>query len=372
MGSITRRPDRRWRARVYLPGGRQMARHFDRKVDAERWVTLEEGKLLRGEAVDPRRARTTVADYAAEWTASRAVRPSTMAQYRSHLEHHVLPELGGRPLVALRPSELQGWVRRLGETLSPATVETVARILGSMLRSAVADRAIPSSPMAGVRIPRPEHGRVVPLTPAQVGALLDAVPDHLRATVAVGAGCGLRVSEVCGLALEHVDFLRHTVRVERQLVSPSSAGGGWRFGPPKTRTSRRTVTLPEPVALELARHLERWPVVDVRGLGPLIFRTAPGGPLGRGRVADGLRPAVAAAGLPAGTTFHDLRHHCASLLIAAGLSVKAVQSILGHATAAETLDTYGHLWPAEEAEMRGAIERAWYAKEPPEPKLEGL
>ena len=71
------------------------------------------------------------------------------------------------------------------------------------------------------------------------------------------------------------------------------------------------------------------------------------------------RRAVKAAGLPAGTTSHDLRHHYASLLIAAGCSVKSVQERLGHASAVETLQTYAHLWPDDEDRTRAAVERAW-------------
>lgn len=355
MASITRRPNGQWRARVPVGHGRQVAKHFPRKVDAQRWAAIEEAKLARGEWLDPRTSRLTVREYGETWRASRSVRTSTAAQYESHLRIHVYPVLGDRPLVALRPSELSAWVRGLTDTLAPATAETVARILGSIFRSAVLDRLITVSPMAGVRVPSPQREMVTPLTPEQVAALMDAVPPRLRALVAVGAGCGLRVSEAVALSPSSVDFLRHTVRVDRQL------GAGGVVGPPKTRTSVRVVPLPDPVAWELSAHLERWPAVDVPGTGELVFTSAAGRPLNRSRVGDALRIAVPRAGLPAGTTFHDLRHHCASLLIAAGLSVKAVQSILGHATAAETLDTYGHLWPAEGAAMRGAIERAWRA-----------
>jgi site-specific recombinase XerD len=63
-----------------------------------------------------------------------------------------------------------------------------------------------------------------------------------------------------------------------------------------------------------------------------------------------------AAGLPESVTFHDLRHHFASVLIAAGCSIKAVQSALGHANASETLDTYSHLWPADEDRIREAVQ----------------
>jgi hypothetical protein len=66
-----------------------------------------------------------------------------------------------------------------------------------------------------------------------------------------------------------------------------------------------------------------------------------------GLVAGIFKPAAAQAGLPHRLRFHDLRHTCASLPIAQGASVKAVQAQLGHASAAVTLDRYGHLFPDE-------------------------
>ena len=101
---------------------------------------------------------------------------------------------------------------------------------------------------------------------------------------------------------------------------------------------------PAVVLEELARHLQRWPAEP----GDLLFRTSDGAPWPRNRLMEVFRRAVKAAGLPTGTTSHDLRHHYASLLIAAGCSVKSVQERLGHTSAVETLQTYAHLWPDDE------------------------
>jgi len=80
---------------------------------------------------------------------------------------------------------------------------------------------------------------------------------------------------------------------------------------------------------------------------------------GRGVVAQPTRPAVKAVdAAPIGTGMHDLRHFYASLLIRHGESVKVVQARLGHATAAETLDTYSHLWPDSDDTTRAAVDAA--------------
>jgi integrase len=65
------------------------------------------------------------------------------------------------------------------------------------------------------------------------------------------------------------------------------------------------------------------------------------------------------AGLPLSVTFHDLRHFYASLLIAEGCSIKTVQGRLGHESAIQTLDIYGHLWPDSEDETRNAVDNVF-------------
>lgn len=133
------------------------------------------------------------------------------------------------------------------------------------------------------------------------------------------------------------------------------------FGPTKTEASVRTVPMADVTLHALARHLEQFPAEGGDGL---IFTGADGGPLRRNRFAEVWSRARSAAGLPADRTFHDLRHHYASLLIRHGESVKVVQARLGHASASETLDTYSHLWPDSEDRTRDAVSAAWALDEP--------
>jgi integrase len=370
MGSVQKRPNGTWRARVRVDG-REVAKHFPKKSDAEKWASIQEAKLATGEWVDPRRGNVTMKEYAEAWRAIQPHRGTTRLMVESHLRLHVYPVLGRRPLGQLRTTEMMAWQRGIGENLAPATVATVVRIVRTMLRAAVRDRLIASSPMDGIRLPRLDLPMVRPLSVDEVGKLLEAVPMKWRAAVALGAGCGLRSGEVLGLAPESVDFLRRRVRVERQLIALPPSLGGLQVGPPKTRTSRREVMLPSVVATELAVHMERWPPITVE-LGSFIFSNRYRSPMARGRFSEMVATAAKSAGLPDGVRFHALRHHYASLLIGSGLSVKAVQSALGHANAAETLDTYGHLWPSEEEAMGRAVDDAWTAKAPPGQAAEGL
>jgi integrase len=166
-----------------------------------------------------------------------------------------------------------------------------------------------------------------------------------------------------------VPSARPTLRIDRQLVVLT--GEDPYLGPPKRRASVRDVPLPSVAVEVLARHLEMFPPSarrmvcrDAAGRTTtetveLMFTTPAGGPVRRNALSRVWLPAVRAAGLPEGTSYHDLRHYYASLLIRHGESVKVVQARLGHATAAETLDTYSHLWPDNADRTRLAVESVY-------------
>lgn len=130
------------------------------------------------------------------------------------------------------------------------------------------------------------------------------------------------------------------------------------FGPPKTRSSYRTVPLPSEVLTVLTEHQRLNPSVEVPALGRLLFTDEKRDPILRAVLARSLRPAAQKAGLPPRTGLHVLRHFYASALIRHGESVKVVQERLGHASASETLDTYSHLWPDSEDRTRAAVAEA--------------
>jgi integrase len=353
MASIDRRGDR-WRARWREhPGANPRSRTFDRKVDAQRFLAEVSADLLRGTYVDPSAGRITLADYASQWVASQPWRPSTRERTEAGLRR-ILPVLGHRPLRTIRPSDVQAFVGGLSaDGLAPSYVESLYRLLVSILKAAVADRLLAETPCRGIRLPTRERSKEVQdiLSVGQVNQLAAAIGPRWRALVLTAAGLGLRQGEACGLTVDRVDFLRRTVRIDRQLVTGRD---GVRFGPPKTPASDRTLPLPATVAEVLAEHL--------RIVGPgdddLMFTLEGGRAIPRNRLGDRFRAAAHHCRLE-GVTFHDLRHFTASALIASGCTVKAIQAFLGHATAAETLDTYGHLWPDDDERLRAGIDRVF-------------
>jgi integrase len=218
------------------------------------------------------------------------------------------------------------------------------------------------------RHPASEAGaqRVEPLATEQVEALIDAMPERYQALVVLAAGTGLRQGEAFAVEVEAVDWLRRTLRVDRQLVL--LPGGEPYIAPPKTPTSYRTVPFPQVVIDALAAHLSAFPAARVEILdatrkpdpkrrpAALVFTSSTGRPLRRTQFSDVWRPVAAAVGPGDGMTFHDLRHYYASLLIRHGESVKVVQKRLGYKSAVETLDIYSHLWPDSEDRTRETVD----------------
>jgi integrase len=358
MSNIAKRPNGKWRARYRDDSGRQHARHFDRKVDAQRWLNEVTAARVTGQYVDPNAGKITFREYAETWREAQVHRPSSAIHVEGQLRRHAYPTFGDRQLATILPSEIQAWVRRLGtadkragrKALGAETISVLHSIVSAIFRAAVRDRKIIANPCEGTRLPSKDAKRVVPLTTDQVDRLRSLMPDELKAMVTFTAGTGMRQGEVFGLTLDRIDFLSREVRVDRQLATRPGRGRT-EFGPTKTPASNRTIPLPQVVVDALAVHLRDHPA----GETGLVF-TLGGAPITRYAFGHLWRPIANEVGIETGTGMHALRHYYASLLIRFGESVKTVQVRLGHASASETLDTYSHLWPDSADRTRAAID----------------
>ncbi len=342
---------RRVRARWTDADGLQRARHFVTEAEAIAFLESIEQPWDGGTSRQPRSSRAAVRLYARHWLADQHVRPATRERNTYVVTKRIIPRFGRMTMETLQPRDVQTWVNDLAaEGLSPSTIKSYVRVLGSMMLSAIRDGLVAASPCAGVRLPRDDqHGSVVrPLTVAEVMAIANGVPDRFRALVITMAGLGLRIGEATGLTLDRIDFAAGHVVIDRQLVTPNR--GEPQFGPVKTRSSNRRLPMSDTVAETLGLHL------DTYGIGPwgLVFTSQRGRPIGRTTFGGVFRNTARTLQLDA--TSHDLRHHCASLLIGAGCPVTTVQHFLGHKNASETLDTYAHLWPADDDRIRRAID----------------
>ncbi len=353
MASITKRPDGKYRARYRDPSGRELAKHFDRKVDAQRWIDQATASIITGQYVDPRAGRVTFGSYASAWLAQQPHRPGTARLYERTLRLHVLPTLGAREIGAVRRSDVQALVVCLGQRLAPKTVENTYRLIKSIFAAAVDDQVLPISPCRKVTRQRVEQRHVVPLPLDKVRAAADLISPRLRALVLLSVGSGLRQGEALGLTVDRIDFLRREVTVDRQLASvPASPVG---LGPLKTPASRRVVPLPSFVVDALAQHLAVYPAAP----DGLVFTGSQGQHVARAWLHRAWRTAISAAELPESTTWHLLRHTYASILIDGGESVTVVARRLGHANPSETLRTYSHLWPDSDERTRAVVDAAF-------------
>jgi integrase len=369
VASIQKRPDGRYRARYRDPSGREHARHFARKVDAQRWLDEATAAIVTGQYVDPRAGRVTFRQYAEQWRATAPHGPTTTYLVAHALEKHVYPGLADLPISAVRTTQVQSLVTAWGATLAPSTVRVTYGYVVAVFGAAVRDRVIAASPCEGVRLPatRPQQVEILPLS--VLDALREALPPRLRAVVDLVAGSGLRQGEVFGLELDGLDFLRtRAVDVHQQLITlPNQAPY---LGRVKTAESARVVPLAAVTLETLAAHLAAFPVrpvtiIDrtdphkpVQREARLVFTLLNGQPVSRHAWAHLWRPAARAAELAPRTGLHALRHLYASLLIRHGESVKTLQKRMGHSSAAITLDTYAHVWPDADDRTREAVQRA--------------
>jgi integrase len=343
LSSIAKRPDGRWRARYRDQDNREHSKHFARKVDAQRWLDEVTAAVVTGQYVDPRSGRTWVREYAAAWEGQQIGRAASASIVDNALRLHVLPVLGDRPMASVRPSDVQALIRRLADGgMAPRSIRNIYDVTARMFAAAVDDRVIPASPCRRITLPRAEDVEVVPPTLEQVVALAEGVPARYRALVVLLAGSGLRIGEALGLVPGDVDFLRRTVRVERQRLQSGD------LGPPKTGQSVRTVPLGQVVIDELAAHLAAG-----YGASESLFTAPDGAPL-----TYRAWKAVWRSAAPTRLTTHGLRHFFASALIAGGASVKQVQVVLGHSSAVITLRTYSHLWPGDDDRTRSVMDAA--------------
>ena len=341
MASIKKRPDGVWRARYRDAAGKEHARHFDRKVDAQAWLDGVTASVVAGTYTDPSKAKVTVGQWCDTWLEGYAVnKPSTVRMARTHIAR-IKAGLGSSLLVGLRASHVKNWVAGIkAEGYADSYVYALHSRLSQILTDAVHDGMIPRSPCSRRTSPKAGKQRAFIATTEQVWQLHDALPAEMRPAVLLGAFAGLRTAEVCGLRIKDIDFMRAVINPAVQYPAEAL----------KTEESKNAIPIAKTLALELAAHLGEYPS-DETFLTTLLQQQ-----VGPWQLDRAVRAARRDAGLPAEFRFHDLRHYFASMLIASGSDVKVVQARMRHASAKTTLDVYGHLWPDTEESTRAAVE----------------
>ncbi len=352
-GSVTKRKDGRWMARytVYTVKGPQRKSVYGKtRKDASDKLA----KILSdcAEGIVYEDDNMTMDEYLDRWlkgSVRGSVRKSTYDRDAYLVANHIKPTLGRIKIKKLSPAHVQGFYReRLDTGLSPSTVHKIHAILHKALAQAVKWHMVPRNVTEATDPPKPALKEMRPLSTEEVHKLLDAVRgDRFEALYVLAITTGMRRGELLALRWQDVDLENTTLSIGRTLTRD---GGRFTFGEPKTKKSRRSIRLTTQAAQTLREHLERQ-LRDIEMLGDryedrgLVFTTDTGAPVNPSNLRQrSFAPFLEKAGLPH-IRFHDLRHTCATLLLAKGVHPKFVQELLGHATIAITLDTYSHVMP---------------------------
>ena len=335
-------------ARHRGPTGHKISKQFKLKRDAELWLAAEEVAKASSTWVSPAQSKITVGAWADQWLAGQAhLKQSAQARYRGIVQKYIRPRWGTVPLNRVTHADVVAWLA--GVHLSASSVRHIHRTLSLILELAVRDGRLTKNPAHGVKLPKlPQPGKRY-LDQVEVFRLADCAGEHgeqYRALVLLLAFCGLRWGEAAGLKVGRLDLLRRKLTVAETLIDDKTTGAlVWES--PKNDTAR-DVYMPPFLADQLVQ------VVAGKGPEDLVFTTNRGKPMSNGNfrryVFD---PAAEAAGL-SGITPHVLRHTAASLAVSAGANVKAVQRMLGHASAAMTLDVYAGLF---DSDLEGLADR---------------
>jgi integrase len=348
LASIQKRPNGKWRARYRDEAGKEHARHFDRKLDAQRWIDGVTAQVVTGTYVDPNAGKVTLESFFADWSERQTWAVGTGTAMRLAVRTCDFARL---ELRRVRRSHVEAWVKAMSGRLEPGTVKTRFNNVRSVLRAAVRDRLIGADPSEGVTLPRQrraEQAMRIP-TAEEVGRVLEAAEPWFRPQIALCAFAGLRLGESSAVRVGDIDFLRRRLNVARQV----QRGGKGEISVTLPKYgSERTVFLPDALLEMLARHVED---IGVRGKEQWLFTGPTGDPPHQNTVGYWWRKTVERAGVEP-MNLHSLRHFYASGLIAAGCDVVTVQKALGHAKATTTLTTYAHLWPNAEDRTRTAAE----------------
>lgn len=377
-GQIIKRGERTFVVRIFMgrdaaTGKRRYFNHTIRgtKKDARTYLTAKLREMDLGTFVKP--AAITVDVYIKKWLEAAArprLRDNTFQEYEGLLQRYVSPVLGEKRLSDVRPLDVQALYTSLSErSLSPRTVRYTHSVLSSAFKQAVRWRMLAHNPCMSVELPRKAGKEMQSLTPVEAARFLEAASsDRWGALFILALATGLRPSEYFGLKWSDIDLERGLVTVQRSLIWRSYKSGDWYFGEPKTPRSRRRIPLPASVVRALIEHHRRQAEERLKAGAAyqsldLVFATNEGQPLIRLNVVQKhFKPILKRAKLPETLRLYDLRHSCATLLLAANENPKVVSERLGHSSITLTMDIYSHVLPDMQQGASDKLENILFRK----------
>lgn len=352
-GTIRERADGRWEARVTVgwKRGKLQRKSIYGKTRDEVQKKLVAALSDQHEGIPIDSERQTFGQFLNNWIEHQVKpnrRASTLRSYRQNVRNHIIPSLGRHQLTKLSPQHIQALINeKLKEGLSPRSVQyyhaTVRAALNQALRWGLVKRNVANL----VDPPRVQRHKITPLAPEEAMRLLKTAEGHrLSALFTVALAIGLRQGEALGLQWEDVDLESGAVTIRHQL---QRVDGRLQLVEPKSDQSRRSIALPEITLASLRRHRihqleERMAAGTYWSDTGFVFTTRNGTPLEGSNVRRVFLRLLKQAELPE-VRFHDLRHTCASLLLAQNVHPRIVMETLGHSQISLTMNTYSHVAP---------------------------
>jgi integrase len=375
-GQIIKRGVDKWLVRIFTGRDAHGKRHYlnktisGKKKDANHYLSTTLASMNQGTFVKP--SPMTIDEYLDQWLDSAArgrVRKRTFTDYSELLKRYVRPAIGGKKLSDLRPLDIQTLYTKMQERgLSARSVRYTHAVLNSALKQAVKWLMLSQNPAALVDLPKLRRQEMQALSAKQAERFLAAAREDRWALVfALALATGMRPEEYLGLQWKDIDLKKGIVTVQRALVW-NRKGGGWTFTEPKTPKSRRSIPLPASILRFLLIHKRRQGEQRLKAgkkyeANDLVFATKGGSPLlPRNLQSRHFKPILERARLSQSIRLYDLRHTCATLLLAANEHPKIVSERLGHSNITLTLDTYSHVLPSMQQAASQKLERILFKK----------
>jgi integrase len=372
-GELIEKGNDRFQVKVYLGKDDSGKRKFHCKTikgkkEAEKYLRKILHQKDSGEIVDSR--KVTIAEHMESWletVVKHRVRQATYLDYKDRVRLYITPVIGNVKLSNLKPKMIQAlYSDMIGKGLSSRSVRYVHTILRNSLQQAVKWELLNKNPadLVSDELPNNKREEMKVLTKEQAASFLESTAySPMKAFFCLLLCSGMRPSEALGLKWSDVDFENNRITINRTLTRYRK--GGWSLEEPKTSRSRRTIPLPKTAMKDLKDH-EKEQLAEILKAEPgkynkhdFVFAANNGEPLSnRNVLMRHFKPILEKAGLP-DIRLYDLRHTCATLLLAAGENPKIVSERLGHASITLTLDTYSHVLPdmqeASAAKLEGML-----------------
>lgn len=352
-----------WEARYtegYNSGtGKQVQRSITGKTQKEVAQKLKAAtaSLDDGTYIAPN--KMTVAQWLDIWQTDylKGVKPSTISSYHATVKNHIKPNIGAIRLENLTTQDIQEFYNRRFEgdedrsPLSAKTIKNIHGILHKALQQAMLNNYIRSNPSNACILPRIVKKKIKPLNEYQIADFLKAIKGHkYEKMFLVALFTGIREGEVCGLQWECVDFSEGSILIDKQLQSLRCdvRGDNEKYALVPTKNSRERTITAAPYVMNLLwqakkeQELNRKHNTGFFQDSNLVFTDEFGARITPQALYRAFKLVVCELGMPT-VRFHDLRHSYAVVSLKAGDDIKTVQENLGHATAAFTLDVYGHV-----------------------------